>query len=86
MVVPSPPAKGAGLFGFVSNNCGPSGATDEFPNGAQWFLNCGLTSSDTSSGWVCLNYPLSSFLTLLTQRAIDSASRYHDGSAEGLDN
>ncbi|GAA6016613.1 hypothetical protein JCM11491_006018 [Sporobolomyces phaffii] len=39
------------LIGFSAPNCGASGATDEFPNGAESWLNCGLTKSNPSSGW-----------------------------------
>ncbi|SCV69129.1 BQ2448_2149 [Microbotryum intermedium] len=42
---------GKGLIGFVSENCGPSGATDENPNGSESFLNCGLSKSNPNSGW-----------------------------------
>lgn len=27
--------KGKGLIGFVDSNCGPSGATEEYPNGSE---------------------------------------------------
>ncbi|SCZ97652.1 BZ3500_MvSof-1268-A1-R1_Chr4-3g07337 [Microbotryum saponariae] len=42
---------GKGLIGFVSENCGPSGATEEFPNGSESFLNCGISKSNPDSGW-----------------------------------
>lgn len=38
---------GKGLIGFDSSNCGPSGATSKYPNGAQNFLNCGVNGG----GW-----------------------------------
>ncbi|BGP53887.1 hypothetical protein JCM8202_006080 [Rhodotorula sphaerocarpa] len=44
-------SKGKGLIGFSSNNCGPSGATDENPNGSESFLTCGISKNDPSSGW-----------------------------------
>lgn len=40
-------ASGSGLFGFSFGSCGSSDANDNQPNGAQSFLNCGLTSG----GW-----------------------------------
>ncbi|KDE08011.1 hypothetical protein MVLG_01713 [Microbotryum lychnidis-dioicae p1A1 Lamole] len=42
---------GKGLIGFVSENCGPSGATEEFPNGSESFLSCGISRSNPDSGW-----------------------------------
>lgn len=39
------------LIGFSADNCGPSGATDEFPNGAEHWLNCGLSKSNPNQGW-----------------------------------
>ncbi|KAI5479624.1 glycoside hydrolase family 23 protein [Pseudohyphozyma bogoriensis] len=42
---------GAGLFKFVSDNCGASDADDDYPNGAEAFLNCGLSKFDKSSPW-----------------------------------
>ncbi|GAA5901259.1 hypothetical protein JCM5296_005306 [Sporobolomyces johnsonii] len=39
------------LIGFVDNNCGESGASSEYPNGAESWLNCGITKNDPSSGW-----------------------------------
>jgi len=43
----SSPVSGAGLFSFVDNKCGKSGATEDVtkksgPNGSMDFLNCGL--------------------------------------------
>ncbi|KAK4703623.1 P-type Cu+ transporter, partial [Phenoliferia sp. Uapishka_3] len=40
-----------GLIGFVSSNCGPSGANAESPNGAESFLSCGLSKSNPTAGW-----------------------------------
>ncbi|BGP30049.1 hypothetical protein JCM10296v2_001801 [Rhodotorula toruloides] len=39
------------LIGFHSSNCGPSGATEENPNGSESFLNCGISKSSPDSGW-----------------------------------
>ncbi|GAA5920242.1 hypothetical protein JCM1841_000438 [Sporobolomyces salmonicolor] len=39
------------LIGFIDNNCGESGASSEYPNGAESWLNCGISKNDPSSGW-----------------------------------
>ncbi|GAA5931236.1 uncharacterized protein JCM15063_001416 [Sporobolomyces koalae] len=39
------------LLGFSAPNCGASGATDEFPNGAESWLNCGISKSNPGSKW-----------------------------------
>ncbi|BGP22793.1 hypothetical protein Rt10032_c08g3654 [Rhodotorula toruloides] len=39
------------LIGFHSPDCGPSGATEENPNGSESFLNCGISKSSPDSGW-----------------------------------
>lgn len=39
------------LIGFNSDNCGPSGADDEYPNGAEHWLNCGLSKSNPNGKW-----------------------------------
>ncbi|GAA6009043.1 hypothetical protein JCM10207_004075 [Rhodosporidiobolus poonsookiae] len=39
------------LLGYRADNCGPSGATADAPNGALDWLNCGLSKSDPSSPW-----------------------------------
>ena len=41
-----------GLKNFVATNtCGSSGATDDFPNGAEDWLNCGISEVNVNSGW-----------------------------------
>lgn len=48
-------ASGSGLYGFISDNCGSSGATHNDPNGSEWFLNCGLSNDDKNSKWVSID-------------------------------
>ncbi|KAM0755750.1 lysozyme-like protein [Meredithblackwellia eburnea MCA 4105] len=50
-VVAAVTSSGGGLMNFVSSNCGSSGASASQPNGAQSFLNCGLSQSNPNSGW-----------------------------------
>ncbi|GAA5872559.1 hypothetical protein JCM3774_006851 [Rhodotorula dairenensis] len=40
-----------GLIGFTTDNCGPSGATEQDPNGSESFLSCGISKSNPSSPW-----------------------------------
>ncbi|GAA5845670.1 hypothetical protein JCM9279_006067 [Rhodotorula babjevae] len=44
-------SKGKSLIGYHASNCGPSGATDDEPNGSQSWLNCGISKSNPGSGW-----------------------------------
>ncbi|GAA5872556.1 hypothetical protein JCM3774_006850 [Rhodotorula dairenensis] len=44
-------AKNKGLVGFTTENCGPSGATEQEPNGSEAFLACGISKSHPSSPW-----------------------------------
>ncbi|GAA5883314.1 hypothetical protein JCM16303_006685 [Sporobolomyces ruberrimus] len=39
------------LIGYSADNCGASGATDEFPNGSESWLNCGLSKSNPQGKW-----------------------------------
>lgn len=39
------------LIGFSAPNCGESGASDEFPNGSESWLNCGISKGNPSGKW-----------------------------------
>lgn len=53
---------GPGLMSFSDDGCGDSGATEESsedggPNGAQSWLNCGLSKENPEGKWVRLSLP-----------------------------
>ncbi|KAM0788801.1 hypothetical protein ACM66B_002889 [Microbotryomycetes sp. NB124-2] len=74
-------SSGKGLIGYTDSRCGPSGATAETtnsggPNGAESWLNCGMSQSSPDGEW---NPP---YLTLdqLTVKSLDDALKM-DNSA-----
>ncbi|GAA5970722.1 hypothetical protein JCM3765_007616 [Sporobolomyces pararoseus] len=54
------------LIGFHDDNCGPSGATEEYPNGSEAWLNCGLSKNKPNSGWTPPNGVTLDHLTTVT--------------------
>lgn len=66
---------GNGLFG-VSGDCGSSGAIGEStlsagPNGAQDFLNCGISNSNRDGQWNPPSIKLNQLKTLTLEQALD---------------
>lgn len=60
---------GAGLLGLSFGSCGSSGATSDYPNGSQDFLNCGVTSG----GWTPPNVKLSQLEIISSTDAASSS-------------
>ncbi|GAA5994418.1 uncharacterized protein JCM10292_002054 [Rhodotorula paludigena] len=72
---------GEGLMLFTDSACGASGATDETsdaggPNGAQAWLNCGLSKSKPDAGWTPPKISLSQIKTLTLEEALAKGSIY----------
>lgn len=59
---------GKGLWGFT-NSCGDSQASNNDPNGAKWWLNCGL---DGGNGWNPANIKLSDIKVISDDEAAKS--------------
>lgn len=69
-------ANGRGLLGYSSDNCGSSRASDNEPNGSLDFLNCGISRSNPSSGWV-RSFPPRPRTLLTPRRSAEPSLRHH---------
>mgnify|MGYP002717699618 FL=1 len=71
----SAPLQNKGLLGFTTSNCGPSGATEEEPNGSESFLACGISKSNPSSAWkVPEGVTIDSIKTVSIEHALETNS------------
>lgn len=62
-------AVGKGLFGMTFAACGSADATEELPNGQQWFLNCGIDDG----GWNPPDVKLSDLKVQDAETAVNGA-------------
>ncbi|KAK4058583.1 hypothetical protein OIO90_000027 [Microbotryomycetes sp. JL221] len=67
---------GGGLFGFSDDKCGDSGASDDYPNGSQSFLNCGISKRNGDSGWTPPHVTLDQIKTVSLDEAINSGGPF----------
>ncbi|GAA6022106.1 hypothetical protein JCM10207_000764 [Rhodosporidiobolus poonsookiae] len=81
---------GGGLLDYTDDECGRSGAeanstTSSGPNGAQKWLNCGLSESSSTSGWTPPTLALSQLKTVTLTEALAMANSAYTPCAQYQD-